>query len=136
MSAPDRRARLMALMARRELALRARALSDSRAAAQEARAMTARIRELQGTNALGPAGEVTAGRLGAALWMGQALQAELARAAKRAQAADEAERRHRAEVAAAGATLRQREDRAAAALRDARAERQARAEAEQADRPR
>ena len=84
MSAPERRARLMALMARRELALRARALTESRDAAQQAQAMTARIRDLQGAHALGPAGEMTAGRLGTALWMGRALQAELARAAKRA----------------------------------------------------
>ncbi|PWK60396.1 hypothetical protein [Roseicyclus mahoneyensis] len=127
MSTPEHRARLMALRARRDLALRARALVSARAGAADATAMAERIAGLLTARGAGLAGG-TVGALASALWLGNALQAELGKSQDRASEAQAEAQAEQTRMAAATATLRLHEDRAEHARRSAMAARETRAE--------
>jgi hypothetical protein len=130
-----RRARLMALRARRDLALRARALAAAETEAAEAEALTDRIATLLSARAAGH-GSATVGALASALWLGTALQTELGRSRDRAEVARAEASAEQARVAAATAALQAYETRADQARQAALTAREARADAARADRPR
>lgn len=136
MSAPTRRARLMALRARRDLALRARALAEAEAEAAAATALTDRIATLLAARSVTGAGSATVGALASALWLGAALQTELGRSRLKAETARTEAETRQAHVATASATLQAYETRVDALRRADLAARETRADAARADRPR
>lgn len=130
-----RRARLMALRARRDLALRARALAAAEAEAAEAEALTDRIATLLSARAAGH-GSATVGALASALWLGAALQTELGRSRDRSAAAKAQASAEQTRVVAASAMLQAYETRAEALRQADRVARETRADSARADRPR